>query len=75
MLSPAAREPDEKPNIDISLPGFGDDEIAKLMKTRRRPREARPQRKRFDLDAAWQTAKTDTRVQRGATSGASAITA
>jgi DNA modification methylase len=64
LLARLLRELDEKPNIDISLAGFGDDEIAKLMKTLD-ARERRGREETFDLDAAWQTAKTDTRVQRG----------
>ena len=61
------------PNIDISLTGFDDDEIAKLMKSLD-ARDRKSREESFDLDAAWQTAKAESRVQR-ATFGAWAITA
>ena len=64
LLARILRELDEKPDIDISLAGFGDDEIAKLMKSLD-AREKRDREESFDLDAAWQAAKADTRVQRG----------
>src|SRR6202521_5839928 len=44
---------DAAPNIDLSLTGFGDDEIAKLLKSLD-TREKRDREETFDLDAAWQ---------------------
>ena len=64
LLARLLADLDAKPNIDISLTGFGDDEIAKLMKSLD-AREKRDREESFDLDAAWQAAKADTRVQRG----------
>jgi DNA modification methylase len=52
------------PNIDLSLTGFEDDEIAKLLKNLD-AREKRDREETFDLDAAWLAAKADTRVTRG----------
>ena len=51
------------PGIDLSLTGFADDEIAKLMKSLD-ARERRGREESFDLEAAWQAAKADRRVQR-----------
>jgi DNA modification methylase len=52
------------PDIDISLSGFGDDEIATLLKTLG-AREKRQREESFDLDAAWSAAKADRGVEPG----------
>src|SRR5438093_3510677 len=52
------------PAIDISLTGFDEDEIARLLKTID-ARERRHREETFDLDAAWAQAKGDPGVQRG----------
>jgi DNA modification methylase len=53
------------PDIDISLSGFGDDEIATLLRTLG-AREKRQREESFDLDAAtWSAAKADPGVERG----------
>ncbi len=52
------------PDIDISLSGFADHEIAKLLKTLD-AREKRHREESFDLDAAWSAAKADPGVERG----------
>ncbi len=64
LLARLLADLDSTPNIDLSLTGFGDDEIAKLLKNLD-AREKRDREETFDLDAAWQAAKADTRVQRG----------
>ncbi|MGZ3357585.1 MAG: site-specific DNA-methyltransferase [Isosphaeraceae bacterium] len=64
LLARLLADLDAKPNIDLSLTGFGDDEIAKLLKGLD-AREKRSREETFDLDAAWQAAKADTRVVRG----------
>jgi DNA modification methylase len=64
LLARLLADLDATPNVDISLTGFGDDEIAKLLKSLD-ARERRSREETFDLDAAWQAAKADTRVQRG----------
>jgi DNA modification methylase len=55
---------DKTPNIDVSLSGFADDEIAKLLKSLD-AREKRSRDEAFDLDAAWSAAKADPGVERG----------
>src|SRR5437899_7159546 len=52
------------PNVDLSLSGFGEDEIAKLLKSLD-AREKRHQEESFDLDAALTAARADTGVKRG----------
>jgi DNA modification methylase len=52
------------PDVDISLSGFEEDEIAKLLKTLD-ARERRDRPERFDLDAAWEAATADPGVKRG----------
>jgi DNA modification methylase len=54
----------ETPDVDISLSGFEEDEIAKLLKTLD-ARERRDRPERFDLDAAWEAATADPGVRRG----------
>ncbi len=52
------------PDVDVTLSGFGEDEVAKLLKTLdARDRRERPET--FDLDAAWEMATTDPGVKRG----------
>ncbi len=64
LLARLLADLDATPNIDLSLTGFGDDEIAKLLKGLD-AREKRDREESFDLDEAWQAARADTRVQRG----------
>ena len=64
LLARLLADLDATPNIDISLTGFGDDEITKLLKSLEF-REKRDREETFDLDAAWQAAKADSRVQGG----------
>jgi DNA modification methylase len=64
LLTRLLADLDAAPNVDISLTGFGEDEIAKLLKNLD-AREKRDREESFDLDAAWQAAKADTRAQRG----------
>ena len=53
----------ETPNVDISLSGFDEDEVAKLLKGLD-ARERRQRSETFDLDAAWEEATKDPGVQR-----------
>jgi DNA modification methylase len=64
LLARLLADLDATPNVDISLTGFGEDEIAKLLKSLD-AREKRGREESFDLDAAWRAAQTDTRVVRG----------
>jgi DNA modification methylase len=52
------------PEVDLSLSGFGDDEIAKLLKTID-AREKRNREETFDIDAAWAEAAAAPGVERG----------
>ncbi|MDO8615024.1 MAG: site-specific DNA-methyltransferase [Dehalococcoidia bacterium] len=52
------------PDIDISLSGFGEDEIAKLLKTIG-AREKRDRPEDFDFEGAWAAAKAHPGVERG----------
>ncbi len=52
------------PDVDISLSGFGEDEVAKLLRTLD-ARERRDRPEAFDLDAAWEEATKDPGVKRG----------
>jgi len=52
------------PNVDITLTGFSEDELAKALKSLD-ARERRSREESFDLDAAWEAAKADPGVQRG----------
>lgn len=54
----------QTPDVDISLSGFGEEEISRLLKgIESRERRDRPER--FDLDAAWEAATADPGVKRG----------
>ena len=53
----------EAPDVDISLSGFAEDEVAKLLKSLD-TREKRDRPETFDLDAAWEATK-DPGVKRG----------
>ena len=64
LLARLLAELDETPGVDITLPGFGEDEIAKLLKSLD-SRERRERPETFDLDAAWEAATTDPGVKRG----------
>ncbi len=64
LLARLLAELQDVPGVDISLSGFGDDEIAKLLKTLD-AREKRGREEDLDLDAAWRAAKADPGVQRG----------
>jgi ParB-like chromosome segregation protein Spo0J len=64
LLARLLSELEQTPDVDISLSGFGEDEIAKLLKTL----EARDKRDRpedFDFEAAWAAAKAHPGVERG----------
>jgi DNA modification methylase len=64
LLARLLADLDATPNIDISLTGFGDDEIVKLLKGL----DARERRERvedFDVDEALAKAQRATRVQPG----------
>lgn len=52
------------PDVDLSLSGFGEDEIAKLLKSMD-SRERRERSEEFDFEAAWEEATKDPGVQRG----------
>jgi len=52
------------PDVDLSLSGFGDDEIAKLLKSLN-AREKRDQPEHFDLDEALEQAQRGPRTQPG----------
>ena len=54
----------ETPDVDISLSGFSEDEVAKLLRTLD-ARERRDRPETFDLEAAWEAATKDPGVQRG----------
>ncbi len=54
----------ETPDVDVSLSGFGEDEVAKLLKSLD-SREKRDRPEAFDFDAAWEEATKDPCVQRG----------
>lgn len=51
-------------DIDLTLSGFSEDEIGKLLKSMD-ARERRDRPEEFDLDAAWEAATADTGVKRG----------
>ena len=64
LLARLLAELQEAPGVDISLSGFGDDEIARLLKSLdARERQGRPEA--FDFDAAWEAATADPGVKRG----------
>ena len=64
LLSRLVADLEQIPDIDLSLSGFDEDEIAKLMKSLD-ARDKRDREESFDLDAAWQSAKAGPGVQRG----------
>jgi len=64
LLARLLAELQEAPSVDISLSGFGDDEIAKLLKSLD-AREKRDRPETFDFDAAWEAATKDPGVTRG----------
>jgi DNA modification methylase len=64
LLSRLLADLETTPGIDLSLTGFGEDELAQLLKNLD-ARDKRDREESFDLDAAWKAAKADTRVQRG----------
>jgi DNA modification methylase len=54
----------EDPGVDLSLSGFGEDEVAKLLKSlEARDKRSRPET--FDLEAAWEDARRAPGVTRG----------
>jgi len=54
----------EAPDVDVSLSGFGEDEVAKLLKSlEARDKRSRPET--FDLEAAWEEAHKAPGVTRG----------
>ena len=64
LLARLLSELQEVPDVDVSLSGFGDEEVAKLLKTLV-AREKRERPETFDVDAALVAARSDTSVQRG----------
>jgi DNA modification methylase len=52
------------PDLDLTLSGFDDGEVAKLLKTLER-RDKRERQESFDLDAALEAARAAPRAQRG----------
>ncbi len=64
LLARLLAELQDVPNVDVSLSGFGEDEIAKLLKSLD-AREKRQHEETFDWDAAWAAARADPGVQRG----------
>ena len=64
LLARLLAELNETPNVDISLSGFAEDEIAKLLKTLD-ARERRDRPETFDFDTAWEEAAADPGVRRG----------
>jgi len=64
LLARLLAELQEAPGVDISLSGFGDDEIAKLLKSLD-AREKRDRPEAFDFDVAWEAATADPGVKRG----------
>ena len=64
LLARLLAELQDVPDVDISLSGFGEDEIAKLLKTLD-VREKRHREDTFDLDAAWAAVEAVPGVQLG----------
>ena len=64
LLARLLAELNETPDVDITLSGFGEDEIAKLLKSLD-SRERRERPETFDFDAAWEEAAADPGVRRG----------
>ncbi len=64
LLARLLAELSEAPDVDIALSGFGEDEVAKLLKSLD-AREKRDRPEEFDLDAAWEAATADPGVRRG----------
>jgi DNA modification methylase len=64
LLARLLGELQEAPGVDISLSGFADDEIAKLLKSLD-ARDKRDRPEAFDFDAAWEAATADPGVKRG----------
>lgn len=54
----------DQPDVDLSLSGFGDDEVSKLLRSLN-AREKRGREESFDLDAALEAARAAPRAQRG----------
>ena len=52
------------PDVDVTLSGFGEDDIANLLKSLD-AREKRDRPEEFDFDAAWEEATRDPGVKRG----------
>ncbi len=64
LLARLLSELEQIPDVDVSLAGFGEDEIAKLLKTLD-AREKRDRSEDFDFEAAWAAAKAALGVERG----------
>ena len=64
LLARLLSDMQEAPDVDISLSGFDEDEVAKLLKGLD-ARERRERSETFDFDAAWEEATKDPGVQRG----------
>jgi DNA modification methylase len=64
LLARMLAELQEAPGVDISLSGFAEDEIAKLLKTLE-AREKRDRPEAFDFDSAWEEATRDPGIKRG----------
>lgn len=64
LLARLLSDLEQTPDVDISLSGFEEDEIAKLLKTLE-AREKRNQREDFDFEEVWTAAKAHPGVERG----------
>ncbi|MDO8615282.1 MAG: site-specific DNA-methyltransferase [Dehalococcoidia bacterium] len=64
LLARLLSELEQIPDVDLSLSGFAEDEIAKLLKTLD-AREKRDRAEDFDFEAAWAAAKAAPGVERG----------
>ena len=64
LLARLLADLDATPDVDLSLTGFSEEELAKALMSLD-AREKRSREETFDLDAAWQAAKADPGVVRG----------
>jgi ParB-like chromosome segregation protein Spo0J len=64
LLARLLADLEEAPAVDLSLSGFGEDEIDGLLRTLER-REKRTRYEAFDLEAAWQAAQGESGISPG----------
>lgn len=64
LLARLLAELKDSPDVDLTLSGFGHDEVAKLLRSMN-AREKREREESFDLDAALEAARAAPRAQRG----------